>query len=245
MTESHDAAALELSAVYKSFNRYRVLNGLSLRMNYGDFALLLGANGSGKSTLLRVCTQLGRADKGEVLLEGKSEGFFNPRMVGHAGHNLFVYGNLTVKENIALFRDLSSADVNLDAWLEEWQLAKHASKKIFELSKGLQYRTSLCRALLCRPRFLFLDEPTSSLDEKAVKFLMQKIREIFAENKERGFVLIATHDLKRVEKYSNRVMVLKDGIIAKDLFYLQCESQDKSLEELKREVIEYYLEANR
>ncbi|MDC0358942.1 hypothetical protein OAO01_09005 [Oligoflexia bacterium] len=79
---------------------------------------------------------------------------------------------------------------------------------------------------------------------------MQKIREIFNENGERGFVLIATHDLKRVEKYANRVLVLKDGVIAKDLLALRLErqgleKQDCSLEDLKQEVVNYYLESNR
>lgn len=240
-----EKTAFELKGISKSFGRHQVLKNLSLSVNQGDFALLLGANGSGKSTLLRLCVGLSRPDRGNVLFQGSSQNPQNSRDIGHAGHSLFVYGNLTVKENISLFCELMDISRDVDSYLEEWQLQSHGDKRVFELSKGLQFRVSLCRAFIHHPRFLFLDEPTSSLDEASTERLIRKAKECSAEDEKGGFVVVATHDVKRLKEHANRIMVLQNGVITKDLSRLQAEDPRRPLEELKEEVIEYYLETNR
>lgn len=235
----------ELDGIKKSFGTHKVLKNLCLKINTGDFVLLLGANGSGKSTLLRICVGLSRPDKGKVCFPGNNEQKPLEKAVGHAGHSLFLYKNLSVRENIELFARVMGVSLTLDSTLKEWSLHHERNKKIFELSKGLQYRVSLCRAFLNTPQFLFLDEATSSLDEQATILVLNKIKANFQKTGKRGFVLIATHDVRRLRDHANRIMVLKDGVIARDLLDIQNDSPEMPLEEAKNKVIDYYMEANR
>ena len=237
--------AFELRGVHKAFGRQVVLRDLSLTLEEGQFALLLGANGSGKTTLLRLCAGLSRPDKGAVLFAGRAAGAATARNVGHGGHQLFLYGNLTVAENIELFRGLAGSPLSVNDCLREWLLDPVRERRLCELSKGMQFRVSLCRAFIGRPRFLFLDEPTSSLDEISTELFIEKTKNVVFGPGEAGFVLVATHDVRRLRDCANRILVLEGGIINKDLSALRRERPDVPLEELKDEVVNYYLARNR
>ncbi len=240
--DNHVSPAFEIRNLGKSFGAHPVLRDFSLSINTGDFLLLLGANGAGKTTLLRICAGLSRPDRGEVLLQGKVPEAKDQKKIGHAGHQLFLYGNLSVQENIELFSRLADAPLAVEDYLRQWHLYEERKKRVFELSKGIQYRLSLCRAWITQPQFVFLDEPTSSLDEASTKLLVSRTMQVC---KNGGFVLIATHDVRRLRDYANRLVVLEDGKISKDLGEL-CQAQPEAdLEGLKEEVVSHYLERNR
>jgi len=228
--------------ICKSFGRQRVLHDLELQVQPEELTLLLGANGSGKSTLLRICVGLSRADKGEVTIDGEALGRSAYKSIGHAGHDLFLYRNLTVGENLKLFSSLNRNSASTQSFLDSWNLSEHRDKRISELSKGQRARLSLCRTFLHNPKYLFLDEPTSSLDERTLDFLMERVR---AAVKEGGCALIATHDVKRLSEHATRVLVLRDGRIAKDLSAIREAAPERSVEDVREEVIESYLEDNR
>jgi ABC-type multidrug transport system ATPase subunit len=224
----------QLRELRKSYGSQSVLKSLDLDFFGGDFVLLLGANGSGKSTLLRICAGLIRPDGGRI------EGDIG--QIAHAGHALFLYAGLTVRENLDLASKLlGRPSENLDEYLTEWSMLSHAGKKISELSKGLQYRTSICRALLGGAAFTFLDEPTSSLDEASNTLLLEKLR-ARAERNPDSFTVIATHDLARLKSSANRVVVLQDGQVA---FDSRRKEEALSRAEAIEAAINFYLEINR
>jgi heme exporter protein A len=201
--------ALRLSGIRKSFAGRQVLDDISLALSGGTVTLLLGANGAGKTTLLRIAAGLSRADRGEMTCDGAPWKPLEARC-GYAGHALMLYGALTVRENISLFLGLRGGG-DVQAALERWELVEHTNREVRLLSKGLQYRASLCRAFLGEPRVAILDEPSSSLDDRSFAILERRL----AERKD-AVVLVATHDIHRFGPLAERVVVLHDGALRAD-----------------------------
>lgn len=201
--------ALAARGVEKSFGPVPVLRGLDLSIARGETVLLLGGNGAGKSTLLRVLAGLARPDRGTI------ERGAAPLRVGHVGHHLFLYRHLTVLENLRLAAALSRTEnaVDLSALLERWGLQAMAQRTIGQLSRGQQFRASICRALAGDPLVLILDEPTSSLDDASVDILMSEIERCAARG---GAAVIASHDVARLRDRCSRVVVLHEGTAAYD-----------------------------
>ncbi len=196
-----------LQGVCKSFGRQQVLRGLSLSIDSGEIILLLGANGAGKSTLLKVLAGLSRGDSGSVR---RSSG-----TVGFVSHNLFLYGRLTVRENLRLFSSVSGCPLE-ESLLSEFDLLAVGDQLVSSLSKGTQARVGIARAFSNNPDLILLDEPTSNLDEKATKLLLDGISRRMRERQGQMAVVFATHDLYRVSHMATRIVVLDRGAVADD-----------------------------
>lgn len=160
-----------------SYRHKRVLEGLSLHLEPGEWLALLGPNGSGKSTLLRLLAGLAKPTAGTVYLEGRPLGFYSSWARGQAIAFLPQNGgypeDLTVEEVVALGRTphlgllgrLGKADLEALEWaLTQTQVAAFRHRRLPTLSGGERQRVLLARALAARPRFLLLDEPTNHLD---------------------------------------------------------------------------------
>jgi len=219
------AAARDVS---KRFGVVRVLRQISLSFQQGEVVLLLGANGAGKSTLLKILAGLARPDSGSIHHGlATSIGFFT--------HHLSMYGRLTVRENLDLFRRVAGfAEERLSGALDFWALNDCASKQILELSKGTQARASLARVFMTKPSVTLLDEPTSNLDNRGVEMLLRVLR----ESDRQRCAVIATHDIHRLRGIATRVIVLEKGVVAAD------SGVNAASPELSR-VIDQYLESNR
>ena len=233
---------LEISQLGKAFGAQKVLRSLSLEVKQGVFLLLLGANGSGKTTLLRICAGLSRPDEGQLHYAGQPMSAEIRSQISHAGHQLFLYGSLTAQENIELFLQLAGSKLDIESCLKRWGIYEERNRPLSQLSKGKQYRVSLCRAFLGTPRFLFFDEPTSSLDESSTSMLVEQCKAMCQQG---GMVMIATHDVQRLLPYATRLAVLQEGRIAADLEVLQKHKPGADLEELKQEIVSFYLARNR
>ncbi len=214
--------------ISKRFGHVRVLRRLSVSFQRGEVTLLLGANGAGKSTLLRILAGLTRPDGGSVYTApSASIGFFS--------HNLSMYGRLTARENLDLFRrvaDLSRGALNRAE--ELWDLGECADKQVTELSKGTQARVSLARVFMTAPSVVLLDEPTSNLDNKSTEGLIGAVR----SEAECRCVVIATHDIHRLRVIATRVLVVDRGEIFAD-------SGAGATQSSISRVIDCYLESNR
>lgn len=200
---------ITLAGVSKSYLKQVVFSNFNLEVSAGTVALVLGANGSGKTTLLRMCVGLSRADSGKIVIDGKKPSLAS---IGYCGHALMLYSNLTVKEHILLAISLQSLPVVCDEILHEWNLANSSNKRVCDLSRGTQFRLSLALCFLHSPENVFLDEPTSSLDDQILKLLSDKI----LKSAKSGTVLMATHDIERVKHLANRVIVINQGTISLD-----------------------------
>jgi ABC-type multidrug transport system ATPase subunit len=202
---------LSLRDVSKQYGRERILKSLSFDLFPGQLTLLLGQNGAGKSTLLRIAAGLSRADTGVVEYGGDER---RPT-IGYIGHQNLLYSALTVKENLALAAKLGKRDADISSELQYWDLDGCGDRAVSDLSKGQQFRAGLSRALLHRPKLILLDEPTAALDDSSVKLLFEKLKLLISADVAPA-VLIATHDVARLENYARRVIVLADGAMSAD-----------------------------
>jgi len=210
------SAACKIQELKRSFGATHALAGLTLSLFPGDIALLLGSNGAGKSTLLRICAGLTKPDEGNVHFTGAAHTTDHQRKVGYVDHQLLMYEKLTLGEHLKMQAQLMNLDTNLQNFLVCWQLDTLASKVIESLSKGQQARASLCRAFLPNPDYLFFDEPTAALDDAACLLLTGAITQTVQEGGSSAFALIATHDVSRLLSLANRIIVLREGVVAHD-----------------------------
>lgn len=225
---SNPTAVLQASTISKRFGSQAVLNSLSLSCEVGEVFLVLGANGAGKSTLLRIMAGLTRPDSGVVRMGSGAR-------VNLASHHSFLYGQLTVRENLSLYSKIVGAAASRKADLiAEWGLGSFLETPVRDLSKGTAARVSLARALLGSPEVLLLDEPSSNLDEKSVEVLQKTL----IAQRSKGIAVVATHDIARLYGVATRVAVLQGGVWAGD-------SGGAATEDERSAVVQRYYEANR
>jgi ABC-type multidrug transport system ATPase subunit len=201
--------ALELTKVSKSFGSQPVLQSLSLSLHLGERVLLLGANGAGKSTLLRIIAGLTTPDSGRIVTHAAGR-------VSLCSHHLFLYPRLTVSENLSLFGALVGCKSSLKELLALWDLEKFHAAPVANLSKGNQARVALARAFLAPTPVLLLDEPTSNLDERGTNAVRTAIEASRDAEGRKSLVVLATHDLHRMEEIASRVVVISHGRVLAD-----------------------------
>ena len=211
--------ALELRDVSKQFGVFQALNDVCLRVEPGDSILLYGPNGAGKTTLLRVLSTLARPSEGKVLYDG-ADVHANPAAakgaIGFVSHTTFLYGELTVRENLEfvgkLFGLADSHQLVAGA-LDLFGLAERATTPVRELSRGYQQRVTLARAFLHDPQFLLLDEPFTGLDAASTESLQSLMRRL----QEQGKALIfSTHDYEQGRAIARRLVALEGGKVRYD-----------------------------
>jgi iron(III) transport system ATP-binding protein len=211
--------SLVVSGLVKGFGAKPVLTGVDLRVEAGTITAILGPSGSGKTTLLRVICGFERAQAGSVEIDGEivddATHFVAPerRRIGYVPQEGNLFPHLTVAGNIrfGLSRSAESRKRVADL-LEMIGLADRARSYPHQLSGGQQQRVALARALAVRPRLVLLDEPFASLDAT----LRASVRgDVLAILREAGATaLLVTHDQDEALSMSDRVAVIRDGVIA-------------------------------
>jgi heme exporter protein A len=200
--------------VGRHYGRRRALTDISFTAASGDIVGLLGPNGAGKSTLLAILGTLlaastGRVAYGATDLAGDRADV--RRRIGMLGHDLFLYPELSARENLTFFGrlyDVPDAAAMAVQALERAGLAARADDAVAALSRGMRQRVALERALLHQPRLLLLDEPFTGLDQASAAALVARLR----EEQARGVVtVLATHDLDVVDGLLTSVLFLRGG----------------------------------
>ncbi|HXX21916.1 MAG TPA: heme ABC exporter ATP-binding protein CcmA [Terriglobia bacterium] len=210
---------LELRNVSKYFGDLTALAGADLLVAPGETILLYGPNGAGKTTLLRLLATVARPSEGEVLLDGENvhrHPAAAKAAIGFVSHTTFLYGDLTVRENLKFFGTLFAlprVEKKIAAALELFRLGDWAHTPVRKLSRGLQQRVSLARALLHEPQFLLLDEPFTGLDAATVDTLESLMPQLSAHGKA---VVFSTHDFERGAALARRLVTLEAGRIRYD-----------------------------
>lgn len=200
--------------VGRHYGRRRALHDLSFTAQAGDIVGLLGPNGAGKSTLLAILGTLLAPSAGRVeygALSGPDGGAALRSRIGMLGHDLFLYPELTARENLVFFGrlyGLADAPAAAAAALDRAGLAARGDDLVSSFSRGMRQRVALERALLHRPRLLLLDEPFTGLDQASAAALVDRLR----EEQSRGVVtILATHDLDVVDGVLTDVVFLQGG----------------------------------
>ncbi len=205
---------LEVRNVTKFFGDLAALKEVSLSIRCGESALLYGPNGAGKTTLLRMLASLARPSSGEVVYDGKNienDGTGAKAAIGFVSHATFLYGELTVRENLKFFGSLfglGQLEKRIDAALEMFNMRSREDVFARDLSRGLQQRASLARAFLHDPDFVILDEPFTGLDHQSVKKLEDILRRLPEQGKA---LLFSTHDFEQGAALAKRLIALKAG----------------------------------
>jgi len=205
---------LSVVDVARYFGRRKALTQVTFTCEAGEIVGLLGPNGAGKSTLLNILATLLSASKGRVLYGDRTaaDGGADIRAgIGLLGHDLFLYPELTARENLEFFArlyGLPGVPAAVGRALEAAGLAARGDDLVSGFSRGMRQRVALERALLHDPRLILLDEPFTGLDQASAAALVGRLR----ERQQAGcLIVLATHDLDVVDGLLTRALFLVGG----------------------------------
>jgi putative ABC transport system ATP-binding protein len=203
------------------------LAGVDFLVEQGEFVAIMGPSGSGKSTLLHLIGGLDKATDGEVTIAGQPLSLLKDtqitllrrRHVGFVFQFFNLLPTLTAEENITLpllidGKNTRNYQERLTALLDLIGLTDRRSHKPEQLSGGEQQRVALARALITEPAIMLADEPTGNLDSKTGTTIMELLRRSCQELGQT--VIVVTHD-PRAASYADRVVFLRDGLIATEV----------------------------
>ena len=195
-------------------NKENTIKGITFEINKGEIFGLLGPSGVGKSTTQKILIKLLDKYEGEVIYKGKDLHVYGKEFYQEIGVGFEMpvhFSKLTAEENLSFFKKLYSLNADTDEILKRVGLYEDKNKKINEYSKGMKARLNFVRALINKPRILFLDEPTNGLDPKNARIVKEIIKEFKEDG---GTVLLTTHLMNDVDELCDRVAFMADGKIA-------------------------------
>ena len=209
---------LEVKNLEKKFKNFTAVNKVNFCIEEGKTLGVLGPNGCGKTTTIGMLLGLIKPSNGKILIDDENFEKLNREKIlskfNFASPYVELPKKLTVRENLEIYGRLYgvknltkkieeiSNDLNLDFFL---------NKKTGELSSGQKNRVSLAKSLINNPKILFLDEPTASLDPDIGDFVRKYIEEYKSKNK--ISILLASHNMKEVERLCDQVIMMKEGKI--------------------------------
>ena len=216
---------LKVHEIRKKYDLTTALQGVSLEVKANEFVAVLGKSGSGKSTLFHILDGLVIPDEGEVILNEnnifkmKRKDFINFRRlnIGYVFQDFKLIPEFSVIDNILFPVNLDHEKIDtfyLELLLKELDIMHLRDRLVKTLSGGEKQRVAIARALINKPELVLADEPTGNLDSyntNQVMKLFVRLKKMFSLT-----LMIATHDYA-VAKEADRLIVLKDGMVQKDV----------------------------
>lgn len=210
-----------LSGISKSFDGKEVISQLDLTINNGEFLTLLGPSGCGKTTVLRLIAGLETVDTGHIMLDNQDITLVpaENRYVNTVFQSYALFPHMTVFENVAFglrMQKTPAAEIapRVTDALRMVQLEEFAQRKPHQLSGGQQQRVAIARAVVNKPRLLLLDESLSALDYKLRKQMQNELK---ALQRKLGITFVfVTHDQEEALTMSDRIVVMRNGVIEQD-----------------------------
>jgi ABC-type multidrug transport system ATPase subunit len=209
---------VRLIDVSRHFGRRRAVSHVSLRATSGDIIGLLGPNGAGKSTIISLLATLVSPTSGSVTYGGQPAGALGDDLrasIGLLAHELYLYPELTARQNLEFFARLYGLDASriVETALASAGLSDRAGDEVSGFSRGMRQRLALERALLHQPRLVLMDEPFTGLDDAATGAVHDRLRALSAAG---AIVILATHDLDLADGLVTRVAVIRNGRLVAD-----------------------------
>lgn len=215
---------IEIDDLHKSFNGQPVLRGVKLRIEEGENLVVIGRSGCGKSVLLKHIVGIMKPDRGKIVIDGTDIVPLNERALGPTRRQMgmlfqgaALFDSMNVAENVGFplreQRNLSDDEIarKVAEALEIVGLEGTQKKMPAELSGGMRKRVGLARAVICRPKYILYDEPTTGLDPigtDSINNLILQLGERF-----NCTAIAVTHDMKSAYKIADRIAMLYDGQI--------------------------------
>ena len=209
---------LEVKNLVKKFKSTIAVNNISLEIEKNNTLGLLGPNGCGKTTSIGMMLGLITPTNGEIFIDGiklNSENRINLlSLMNFASPYVELPKKLTVRQNLEVYARLYGV-INkverIEELVEDLNLSKFLDKNTGELSSGQKNRVSLAKSLINKPKLLFLDEPTASLDPDVGDFVREYLEKY--KNKNELTMLLASHNMKEVERLCGKIIMMKQGKI--------------------------------
>ena len=209
---------LEVKNLIKKFKSTTAVNNISFKVEKNKTLGLLGPNGCGKTTSIGMMLGLINPTSGKILIDGIELKPTNRiellSLMNFASPYIELPKKLTVKQNLKVYARLygvKQIELRVNEMIEDLNLNKFVNKKTGELSSGQKNRVALAKSLINKPRLLFLDEPTASLDPDVGDFVREYI-EKYKKNNELT-ILLASHNMKEVERLCDEIIMMKQGQI--------------------------------
>ena len=216
--------AIEVQGLTKSFGNYQALKGIDLKVKKGERLVIFGPNGAGKTTLIKLLSTLSKPSAGRIRLDGidiHDDPVQVRRKISVVSHETFLYDSLTLYENLKFYGrmyDVPDLEYRISEVASQMQLESRLYDRVGTLSRGLQQRASIARAVIQNPSIMLLDEPEVGLDPHGV-IMMRDVLDIL-DHPDRT-VVMTTHNLGQGLDLSNQVVIISKG----KLVYEACKNE--------------------
>ena len=227
-------ALIEIEGLYKSYNKLLALNNLNLSLEGGQIVGLLGPNGSGKTTLIKILNDLLKADRGNILIDGKNPSIETKEVVAYLPDRNSLPDYMKIKDLINMqadfFKDFDVDKAN--SMIED--LGINTNMRFKSLSKGMGEKVQLALVMSRKAKVYLLDEPIGGVDPAARDYIL---RTIISNYNPESVVIISTHLISEIESVLDDVIFIKNGeIVLHKSPDLIREEYAKGVDELFREV---------
>ncbi len=203
--------AIEIQTVTKTFGNVTAVNDLTLTVPEGSVYGFIGPNGSGKTTTMRMIVNIFYPDRGTIRVFGQDAGQQRSSQIGYLPEERGLYRRMEVRSLLEFHGELRggrnvTAEVN--AWLDRFELAHCAKRKVETLSKGMSQKVQFIAAVVPEPKLLILDEPFSGLDPVSA----ERVRTAILDLRRRGAtVILSTHDMNVAESLCDYILMIYRG----------------------------------
>ncbi len=206
--------AFKIEGLTKSFGSRLALGGVNLEIEAGKSVVVFGPNGAGKTTLIKILATIMSPTSGTILVNGKDLKNHAPEIRRHIGlvtHQTLLYGNLSGYENLEFYGrmfDVPDRQARIREVISLVGMTARQHDRVSTLSRGMQQRFSIARALLHKPSIVLMDEPETGLDQEAIPVLWNAMPD---ETGIKRTVVLVTHSLERGLELGERIIIMNRG----------------------------------
>lgn len=204
---------LKIENVVKQYAEKLALNGVSFEVPTGSIFGLLGPNGAGKTSLIRIITGITGADSGRVYVNGEPLGPAHIGTIGYLPEERGLYKKMAIQEQAMYFarlKGLSRAEAKqaIDYWFDKFDINSWRTKKVEDLSKGMQQKVQFIITILHNPKLIILDEPFTGFDPVNAELVRKEIIELRSKG---ATIILSTHRMESVEQMCDNIALINNS----------------------------------
>lgn len=204
---------LKINNVTKQYAEKLALDGVSFEVPERSIFGLLGPNGAGKTSLIRIITRITAADEGEVYINGELLSPKHVEIVGYLPEERGLYKKMPIIDQAMYFAQLKGlskkeAKAAIDHWFDKFDINSWRTKKVEDLSKGMQQKVQFILTVLHKPKLIILDEPFTGFDPVNAELIRKEIIELRDNG---ATVILSTHRMESVEKMCDHIALINNS----------------------------------